>query len=131
MSDREIRNYHSEGAPAAIGPYSQAVSVAGMLYTSGQTGLDPATGALAPGGFEAQAEQVFANLQQVLASAGATFSDVVKATVYLTDMNDFPTLNRIYARIFGEHRPARSTVQAAALPKGGVVEIDLIARLPG
>jgi 2-iminobutanoate/2-iminopropanoate deaminase len=130
MSDREIRNYHSEGAPAAIGPYSQAVSVAGMLYTSGQTGLDPATGALAPGGFEAQAEQVFANLHQVLASAGATFADVVKATVYLTDMNDFPTLNRIYARIFGDHRPARSTVQAAALPKGGVVEIDLIARLP-
>ena len=131
MSDREIRSYHSDAAPAAIGPYSQAVSVAGMLYTSGQTGLDPATGALAPGGFEAQAEQVFANLGQVLASAGAGFPDVVKATVYVTDMNDFPTLNRIYARVFGEHRPARSTVQAAALPKGGVVEIDLIARLPG
>jgi 2-iminobutanoate/2-iminopropanoate deaminase len=129
VSDREIRTYHSDGAPEAIGPYSQAVSVAGTLYTSGQTGLDPATGALAPGGFEAQAEQVFANLRQVLASAGLTFADVLKATVYLTDMNDFPTLNRIYARVFGDHRPARSTVQAAALPKGGVVEIDLVARL--
>ncbi len=130
MSQEPIRSYHSKGAPEAIGPYSQAVSVAGMLYTSGQTGLDPATGALAAGGFEGQAEQVFANLRQVLESAGAGFSDVVKATVYLTDMNDFPVLNRIYARVFGEHRPARSTVQAAALPKGGVVEIDLIARLP-
>ncbi|MEO7795449.1 MAG: RidA family protein [Thermoanaerobaculia bacterium] len=131
MNRENIRSYHTAAAPEAIGPYSQAVSVAGMLYTSGQTGLDPATGALASGGFEGQAEQVFANLGQVLESAGASFSDVVKATVYLTDMADFPVLNRIYARVFGDHRPARSTVQAAALPKGGVVEIDLVARLPG
>jgi 2-iminobutanoate/2-iminopropanoate deaminase len=126
-----IQFHHSPAAPKAIGPYSQAVSVGGMLYTSGQTGLDPATGALAEGGFEAQAEQVFANLGHVLESAGAGFSDVVKATVYLADMSDFPSLNRIYARIFGDHRPARSTVQAAALPMQGRVEIDLVARLSG
>jgi 2-iminobutanoate/2-iminopropanoate deaminase len=130
MSDKKIQRHHTDAAPAAIGPYSQAVSVAGFLYTSGQTGLDPATGALAEGGFEAQAEQVFANLGHVLESAGAGFSDVVKATVYLADMSDFPALNRIYARVFGDHRPARSTVQAAALPMQGRVEIDLIARLP-
>ncbi|MEO8277663.1 MAG: RidA family protein [Thermoanaerobaculia bacterium] len=125
----EILAYHSDDAPAAIGPYSQAVSVHGILYTSGQTGLDPRTGALAPGGFEAEAHQVFSNLRVVLASAGLDFSDVLKATVYLADMTDFPVLNRIYAATFGDHKPARSTVQAAALPKNGRVEIDLIARL--
>ncbi len=126
-----IQFHHSPAAPKAIGPYSQAVSVAGFLYTSGQTGIDPATGALATGGFEAQAEQVFSNLRHVLESAGTGFSGVVKATVYLADMADFPALNKIYARVFGDHRPARSTVQAAALPMQGRVEIDLIARLPG
>ena len=131
MSNEKIQRYHTDAAPAAIGPYSQAVSVAGFLYTSGQTGIDPATGALASGGFEAQAEQVFANLRHVLESAGTGFSEVVKATVYLADMADFPALNKIYARVFGDHRPARSTVQAAALPMQGRVEIDLIARLPG
>ena len=130
MTSEKIQRFHTDAAPAAIGPYSQAVAAAGLLYTSGQTGLDPATGSLAEGGFEAQAEQVFANLRQVLASAGADFSDVLKATVYLADMDDFPALNQIYARVFGEHRPARSTVQAAALPRQGLVEIDLIARLP-
>jgi 2-iminobutanoate/2-iminopropanoate deaminase len=125
-----IRRHHSDGAPAAIGPYSQAVSVAGVLYTSGQVGLDPESGDLVDGGFEAQAEQVFRNLARVLESAGAGFADVLKATVYLADMADFPTLNRIYAAAFGEHKPARSTVQAAGLPKGARVEIDLVARLP-
>ena len=120
--------HHSDGAPRAIGPYSQAVSVDGWLYTSGQVGLDPATGELVPGGFEAQARRVFENLRQVLASAGCTFSDVVKATVYVADLADFPTLNQIYAETFGDHRPARSTVQVAGLPKGGRVEIDLVAR---
>ncbi len=127
----KISAHHTPAAPAAIGPYSQAVSVAGVLYTSGQVGLDPATGDLIAGGFEAQAEQVFRNLEAVLTSAGAGFTDVLKATVYLASMADFPTLNRIYAAHFGEHKPARSTVQAAALPKGALVEIDLIARLPG
>lgn len=125
-----IRRHHTEKAPAAIGPYSQSVSVAGILYTSGQVGLDPKTGDLVEGGFEAQAEQVFRNLAHVLESAGAGFSDVLKATVYLADMADFPTLNGIYAAAFGEHKPARSTVQAAALPKSARVEIDLVARLP-
>lgn len=124
----EIQSFHSERAPAAIGPYSQAVETGGWLFTSGQVGLDPATGELVPGGFEAQAEQVFANLEAVLASAGCSFAHVVKATVYVTDLANFPRLNALYAQAMGEHRPARSTVQAAALPKGALVEIDLVAR---
>lgn len=128
--NEKISAYHTPEAPAAIGPYSQAVSVAGILYTSGQVGLEPATGNLIEGGFEAQAEQVFRNLRHVLASAGAAFPDVLKVTVYLASMADFPTLNRIYAAHFGDHKPARSTVQAAALPKDALVEIDLVARLP-
>ncbi|HYH45370.1 MAG TPA: RidA family protein [Thermoanaerobaculia bacterium] len=126
----KIEPHHTDGAPRAIGPYSQAVSVDGWLYTSGQVALDPATGELVPGGFEAQARRVFENLRQVLASAGCTFADVVKATVYLADMADFPTLNGIYAENMGDHRPARSTVQVAGLPKGARVEIDLVARRP-
>lgn len=124
----EIESFHSERAPAAIGPYSQAVATNGWLFTSGQVGIDPRTGDLVPGGFEAQAGQVFANLGAVLASAGCTFADVVKATVYVTDLANFPKLNALYAQAMGEHRPARSTVQAAALPKGALVEIDLVAR---
>jgi 2-iminobutanoate/2-iminopropanoate deaminase len=117
-------------APAAIGPYSQAITVEGWLYTSGQVGLDPATGDLVAGGFEAQARRVFANLAAVLEAGGCHFADVVKATVYLSDMADFPVLNGIYAAAMGEHRPARSTVQTAGLPKGALVEIDLVARIP-
>jgi 2-iminobutanoate/2-iminopropanoate deaminase len=125
----DIRSHHSAGAPAAIGPYSQAVSIGGILFTSGQVGLDPATGDLVPGGFEAQARRVFTNLEAVLASAGATFADVLKATVYVQDLADFPKLNEIYAQAMGGHRPARSTVQVTGLPKGALVEIDLVARL--
>lgn len=120
----------TDRAPRAIGPYSQSVSAGGFLFTSGQIALDPATGELVAGGFEAQAQQVFANLEAVLASAGCRFPDVVKATVYLADMADFATLNGIYAAAFGDHKPARSTVQAAGLPKGARVEIDLVALLP-
>ena len=127
---REFRFHHSDGAPRAIGPYSQAVESDGWIFTSGQVGLDPATGELVGGGFEAQARQVFANLGAVLAAAGCGFGDVVRATVYLADMADFPALNALYAAAFGDHKPARSTVQAAALPKGARVEIDLIARRP-
>lgn len=130
MSADRIVSHHTAAAPAAIGPYSQAVSHAGILYTSGQVAIDPATGELVTGGFEAQAEQVFRNLRQVLAAAGAGFPDVLKSTVYLASMADFPTLNRIYTAAFGDHKPARSTVQAAALPKNALVEIDLVARLP-
>lgn len=122
--------HHSDDAPAAIGPYSQAVSVGGFLYTSGQIGLDPATGAMVEGGFEAQAKQVLRNLRAVLASAGCTFSDVVKTTIYVADMADFGRLNELYGEAMADHRPARSTVQAAGLPKAALVEIDLVARLP-
>jgi 2-iminobutanoate/2-iminopropanoate deaminase len=124
-----MKYHHSDGAPGAIGPYSQAVEIDGWLYTSGQVGLDPATGALVEGGFEAQARRVFVNLTAVLAAADCTFSDVVKATVYVTDLADFATLNRLYGEAMGDHRPARSTVQVAALPAGALVEIDLVARI--
>ena len=129
MSGTEIRFHHTDGAPKAIGPYSQAVSHGGIVYTSGQVGFDPATGELRDG-FEAQAEQVFANLKAVLAASGCGFGDVLKATVYLADMADFPVLNRIYTAAFGDHKPARSTTQAAGLPRGARVEIDLVARQP-
>jgi len=125
-----IRAHSTDAAPAAIGPYSQSVSVGGFLFTSGQIGLDPATQQMVEGGFEAQARRVFANLAAVLESAGCSFADVVKATVYVADMADFPTLNGIYAEAFGDHKPARSTVQAAALPLAARVEIDLVARIP-
>lgn len=126
-----IRSHHSAAAPAAIGPYSQAVSVAGFVFTSGQVALDPATGELVAGGFEAEARRVFDNLRSVLAAAGCSFADVVRSTVYLADMADFPVLNRVYAEAFGEHKPARSTVQVAGLPKGARVEVDLVARAAG
>lgn len=126
-----MKLHHSGRAPAAIGPYSQAVSIDGWLYTSGQIGLDPATMTIVDGGFEPQARQVLANLREVLAGAGCTFSDVVKATIYVTDLADFPRLNELYGDALGAHRPARSTVQVAALPKEALVEIDLVARIPG
>ena len=121
---------HTDAAPAAIGPYSQSVSIDSLLFTSGQVGLDPQTGELVPGGFEPQAHQVFANLTAVLASAGCGWNDVVKAVVFLADMSDFPTLNRIYAETMGAHKPARSTVQVAGLPKGARAEVELVARIP-
>lgn len=121
----------TDEAPKAIGPYSQSVSFSGLLFTSGQIALDPVTGEMVTASFEDEARRVFANLAAVLASAGCAFDDVVKATVYLADMSDFAVLNQIYAESFGGHKPARSTVQAAALPRGARVEIDLIARLPG
>jgi 2-iminobutanoate/2-iminopropanoate deaminase len=120
----------TDQAPPAIGPYSQAIVVAGWLYSSGQIGLDPASGEMAAGGFEPQARRVLANLEAVLAAAGCRFSDVVRATVYVTDLADFPTLNVLYAEAMGDHRPARSTVQVAALPKGAQVEIDVVAKIP-
>ncbi len=125
-----MKSFHTDQAPPAIGPYSQAVTVDGWLFTSGQIALDPQTGELVPGDFAVQVEQVLRNLRAVLASAGCTFADVVKATVYVADLADFPRLNALYAEAMGKHRPARSTVQAAALPKGARVEIDLIARIP-
>jgi 2-iminobutanoate/2-iminopropanoate deaminase len=115
-------------APKAIGPYSQAIVEAGFLFASGQVPLDPITGRLVEGGFEASAERVLDNLEAILSQAGLAFADVVKTTVYLTRGEDFGTMNAVYARRFGDHRPARSTVIVAALPAGAPLEIDLIAR---
>lgn len=117
----------TEGAPKAIGPYSQAVKANGLVYTSGQIALDPASGELVTESFEAQVHRVFGNLEAVLRAAGSDFSRVLKATVYVTDLSNFGTLNTIYAQYFGDHKPARTTVQVSALPKGGAVEIDLVA----
>lgn len=121
------RAVRTEAAPAAIGPYSQAVAVAGAVYLSGQIGLDPATGQLVAGGVEAEARRVMANLEAVLAAAGLGFEHVVKTTIYLADLADFAAVNEIYGACFGDPKPARSTVQVAALPKGGRVEIDAVA----
>lgn len=117
----------SKQAPKAIGPYSQAVKANGFVFTSGQIALDPASGNLVDGDFSAQARRVFENLKAVLTEAHTDFSRVVKATVYLTDLGDFQTLNTIYAEYFGDHKPARTTVGVAQLPRGSKVEIDLIA----
>ncbi|MCZ6726848.1 MAG: RidA family protein [Acidobacteria bacterium] len=125
-----MKSFQSAEAPAAIGPYSQAVSSDGWLYTSGQIALDPATGEMVGTDFGAQARRVLANLRAVLASAGCAPGDVVKATIYVVDLADFAELNRLYGDFMGDHRPARSTVQVAALPKGALVEIDLVARIP-
>ena len=114
-------------APKAIGPYSQAVKANGLIFTSGQICLDPATGELVSGTFEDQVHRVFKNLEAVLREAGSSFDRVLKATVYVTDLANFQSLNTIYAQYFGDHKPARTTIQAAALPKGSTVEIDLIA----
>ena len=125
-----MKTHHTDGAPAAIGPYAQAVSAGGFLYTAGQVALDPATGRLVDGSFADQAEQVLRNLEAVLAAGGCRFTDVVKTTIYLADFADFPTVNEIYGRAMGDHRPARSTVQVAGLPLGALLEIDLVAKIP-
>ncbi len=117
----------TEGAPRAIGPYSQAVVVDGMVYTAGQIALDPKTGAIVGNTTAEQADQVLKNLGAILKAAGSGLDLVVKTTVYLVDMADFPALNEVYAKHFPTHKPARSTIQAAALPKAVRVEIDAIA----
>lgn len=117
----------TSGAPAAIGPYSQAIAMDGLLFCSGQLGLDPASGNLVEG-VEAQAERSMLNLRAVLDAAGLTFENVVKTTIFLADMGDFAVVNAVYGRFMPDPPPARSTVQVAALPKGGLVEIEAIAR---
>ena len=117
-------------APAAIGPYSQGVVANGFLYTAGQIALDPATGQVVTGGVAAQAERVLSNLAAVIATVGATWKDVVKTTVFLHDMNDFPVVNEVYAKTMGDARPARSTVQVSALPRGVLVEIEAVVAVP-
>ena len=117
---------HTDKAPKAIGPYSQAIRTETMIYTAGQTGLDPATGELVGSTVEEQTRQVLTNLQNVIEAAGSTLGNVVKTTVFLKDMNDFSKMNAIYAEFFGENPPARSTVAVAGLPKGGLVEIEAV-----
>jgi len=124
-----IQVIHSESAPKAVGPYSQATAHAGILYASGQIGLDPKFGKMVADDVEAQAKQVTKNLTAVLQEAGASTSDILKVNIFLLDMEDFPLVNTIYAEWLGEHRPARATVAVAALPLGAKVEMDLIARL--
>lgn len=119
----------TSAAPAAIGPYSQAIRAGDFIFTAGQIGLDPATGELRSG-LVAQTEQAMNNLAAVLAAAGASFADVVKTTIFLADMADFQAVNAIYGSYFSADPPARSTVQVAALPKGGRVEIEMIAYVP-
>jgi 2-iminobutanoate/2-iminopropanoate deaminase len=118
----------TDGAPKAIGPYSQAVVEGGFLFASGQIPLEPESGELVSGDLVASVERVLDNLEAVLRAEGLSWRDVVRTTVYLVRGEDFPTMNAAYAKRFGDHRPARSTVIVAALPKGAAVEIDLIAK---
>lgn len=121
-----MKAIHTNEAPAAIGPYSQGIIVNNMFYSSGQIPLTP-TGSLITGDIEAQTHQVFANLKAVLSEAGASLDTVIKTTVFIKDMNDFARLNDVYAEYFGEHKPARSCVEVARLPKDVLVEIEVIA----
>lgn len=122
-----MKHVSTDKAPAAIGPYSQAIIANGFLFTAGQIALDPATGQLVAGDVTAQTERVMTNLDAVLAAAGASWGDVVKTTVYLQDLSHFPTVNEIYGKRLGAARPARSTVQVSGLPRGALVEIDAVA----
>ena len=122
-----LNTVKTDKAPSAIGPYSQGIIANGFLFTAGQIALDPATGQVIEGDVKAQTERVLKNLTEVLTAAGASWKDVVKTTVFLHDMNDFPAVNETYARMIGDARPARSTVQVSGLPRGVLVEIDAIA----
>lgn len=119
----------TDAAPAAIGPYSQGIIAGGFLYTAGQIPIDPTSGKVVEGDIASQTQRVMANLRAVLESAGATWKDVVKTTVFLQDMGDFPRMNEVYAAALGDARPARSTVQVSALPRGVLVEIDMVVYL--
>lgn len=123
----ELTRVETDAAPAAIGPYSQAMICGDLVFTAGQIPLDPTTGALVQGDIATQTERVLRNLEAVLAASGASLQTVVKTTVFLRDMNDFAGMNTVYESFFGGHRPARSTVQAARLPRDVAVEIEVIA----
>jgi 2-iminobutanoate/2-iminopropanoate deaminase len=125
-----IGTVSTSGAPRAIGPYSQGIRAGGFLFTAGQVGFDPASGELVDGGIAEQTDRVLQNIRAILQAAGCELSNVVKTTVFLVDMADFTAMNEVYAAAFGDHRPARSTVAVAALPRGARVEIDAIAQLP-
>lgn len=122
-----IETVATSGAPRAIGPYSQALRAGGFLFTAGQVGFDPATGELVDGGIGEQTRQVLQNIRAILEAGGSGLAQVVKTTVFLVDMADFAAMNEVYADLFGAHRPARSTVAVAALPRGARVEIEAVA----
>lgn len=124
-----IAAVHTDDAPGALGPYSQAIVTDGWIFASGQIAIDPATGTLVEGDVAAQSEQVLRNLAAVLAAAGGSLRTVVKTTVYLSDMSFFADMNAVYAAHFGDHRPARATVAAGGLPRGVDVEIEVVARV--
>jgi 2-iminobutanoate/2-iminopropanoate deaminase len=119
----------TENAPAAVGPYSQAVRIGNLVYTAGQLGMDPKSGELLEDSVEAQTRQALSNLSAILEAAGTTVSNVIKTTIFLRDMGDFAVVNRVYAEFFPSAPPARSTVQVAALPLGGQVEIEVVAAI--
>ena len=122
-----ITEYYTSDAPEAIGPYSQAVEANGLIFCSGQIPINPATGNIEVVGAAEQTMRVLLNLRAVLEAAGAGLDKVVKTTVFLTDIGDFPAVNKVYAEMFGDHKPARSTVQVARLPKCAKVEIEAVA----
>ncbi len=123
----DLKPVHTDAAPKAIGPYSQAIVVGDLVFTAGQIPLDPESGEIVGGDVAEQTRRVLENLDAVLRQAGASLQSAVKTTVFLADMNDFPAMNEVYGRHFGDHRPARSTVEVARLPKDARVEIDVIA----
>ena len=125
----KLEPVHSDAAPAAIGPYSQAIRAGNLLFCSGQIALDPKTGQIVGTTAAAQAEQVMKNLAAVLAAGGASLASVARTTIFLASMDDFAAVNEVYAKHFGAHKPARATVAVKELPKGGLVEIDCIACL--
>ncbi len=126
-----LETVHTDAAPKAIGPYSQAIKVGGFLFTSGQIALDPESGQMVGGDAGSQAEKVLQNLAAVLEAGGSSLGKVVKTTIFLASMEDFAQVNEVYARHFGDHRPARSTVAVAKLPKGALVEIEAVALIDG
>ncbi len=125
----KLKTIVTESAPAAIGPYSQAVQVGNLLFCSGQIPLDPESGEVVSGGVREQAEQIMKNIEAVLSAAGAGFDDVVKSTIFLVDMSNFAVVNEVYGRRFPGHKPARSTVAVQGLPRGVLLEIEIIASL--
>jgi 2-iminobutanoate/2-iminopropanoate deaminase len=124
-----VKNVQTDQAPAAIGPYSQAIIAGGFLFTAGQIAINPATGEVVEGDVVPQTERALANVQAILSSAGVSWNEVVKTTVFLKDMGDFPRMNEVYARVLGSARPARSTVAVAGLPRGVAVEIEAVAKV--
>ena len=124
-----MKKVSTPNAPAAIGPYSQGIIAGGLLFASGQIPLDPATGTIVSGGIEAQAHQAFTNVKNLVEAAGTTMSAVLKVTVFMADMADFAAVNAIYAQYFTEPYPARSAVEVKSLPKGALIEVDVIARM--